>query len=166
MTEVRTQLSLYVPVTAAAALDAVRRAVDPIQRRLIPPHVTLCRDEELAGLTPSVVRARLAGASMVTLTFGRAERFFGHGVLLPCVEGLTAFRALRARILGSPTIREAAPHLTLAHPRNPSAVADPLAAAQVLAERLVVTLPEVHWIEQEAGGKWGIRHTFQLGTGL
>src|SRR5688572_16534176 len=85
--DLRTQLSLYVPAALAAELAAVRRAVDPVQSRLIPPHVTLCREEDLVGLSPDTVGARLAGVGRLTLALGPAERFGGHGILLPCVAG-------------------------------------------------------------------------------
>ena len=60
---VRRQLTLFLAGEMAAAVEAVRRVVDPEQYRLIPAHVTLCREEENASMTvrPDVgskIRAR------------------------------------------------------------------------------------------------------------
>jgi 2'-5' RNA ligase len=159
----RTQLSLYVPAPEAESLATVRRIVDPVQSRLIPPHVTLCRDEDLVGIAPDDVRARLAtGVGPLTLAFGAAERFGGHGLLLPCVAGQAAFRALRALVLGNAAPRDHTPHLTLAHPRNPSAPGNDAAVARALPVPLTITFTRVHWIEQESGAPWRVRHTFGL----
>jgi 2'-5' RNA ligase len=159
----RTQLSLYVPTPVAEALAAVRRIVDPVQSRLIPPHVTLCREEDLVGVAPSDVRARLAaGVGPLTLAFGSVEQFGGHGVLLPCVGGHAAFRALRALVLGGATPRDHTPHLTLAHPRTPRAPGNDPSAARVLPAPLSITFTSVHWIEQEGRAPWRIRHTYGL----
>ena len=163
----RTQLSLWVPPPADAMLEAIRRVVDPVQAALIPAHVTLCRDEELARLSPDDVAARLAAAGepSLTLAFGAAERFGGHGIVLPCVAGRAHFHSLRARILGDPSPREHAPHLTLAHPRNPKAAGNDLSAAHALPVPLVVTFTNVRWIEQDEGGPWRALHAWRLGDG-
>lgn len=161
----RTQLSLYVTADAAAALNAVRLVVDPEQSRLIPPHVTLCRDEELAGVSPGAVGERLAAAAVgaLTLTFGPVESFGTHGLLLPCVGGSPEFERLRALALGVTPPRAQLPHLTLAHPRNPRAPGNVAGAARELRVPLVLTFTRVHWIEQEgAESPWRIRHTFAL----
>ena len=162
--KMRVQLSLYVSGPAAGELAAVRQVVDPVQSALIPPHVTLCRDAELAGIAPEEIRTRLAArdARAVTLAFGPVERFGGHGLLLPCVEGHAAFRALRALILGVAVPQEQVPHLTLAHPRNPRASGNDIAVARALPAPLVTTFTHVHWIEQEDRTPWRIRHTYRL----
>ena len=160
----RRQLSLYVPAAMATALTRVRRIVDPVQSHLIPPHVTLCRDDDLAGLAPSDIGSRLAppGVGPLTFVFGQAESFGGHGILLPCVGGQAEFHALRARILGvSPD--EQTPHLTLAHPRNPKAGGNNIAQARALATPFAVTFTLVHWIEQEGGAPWHVRHSYRIG---
>lgn len=161
----RTQLSLYVTADAAAALSAVRHVVDPVQSRLIPPHVTLCRDEELVGVSPGAVEERLATAAVgaLSLTFGPVESFGTHGLLLPCVGGSPAFERLRAFALGVAAPRAHVPHVTLAHPRNPRALGNAPDAVKGLPLPLVLTFTHVHWIEQEgAESPWRIRHTFTL----
>ncbi len=97
----RQQLSLYVPDESAHDLEAVRRAVDPIQHGLIPAHLTLCREDELIAWPPTHARLRAIALPRVTLVFGRAERFSGHGMILRCLDGQSAFRALREHLLGS-----------------------------------------------------------------
>lgn len=161
----RTQLSLYVTADATTALNAVRHVVDPVQSWLIPPHVTLCRDEELVGVSPGAVGERLAAeaAGALTLTFGPVESFGTHGLLLPCVGGYPAFERLRTLALGVTPPRAQLPHLTLAHPRNPRAPGNAPDAVKGLPVPLVLTFTRAHWIEQEgAESPWRIRHTFAL----
>jgi predicted acetyltransferase len=164
MPEPRRQLSLYVPSDAAAAIEAVRRVVDPIQSGLIPAHVTLCREEELGRLSESELLERLTdpGLKPVTLRFGRPEGFSGHGILLPCIGGVGEFRSLRERLLGSTEIREQQPHITLAHPRNAKASGNSLTGAAGLPESLSITFSTVRLIEQEGGQPWKVLGTFEL----
>ncbi|MBK9690824.1 MAG: 2'-5' RNA ligase family protein [Gemmatimonadetes bacterium] len=165
-TPTRVQLSLYVPPAAATILEAVRRRVDPVQARLIPAHVTLCREDELAGLAREVLAARCAepGRAPLTLLFGRPETFHGHGIQLPCIAGEPAYHALRQRLLGGGAIRHAEPHLTLAHPRNPKVPGDTLAIAQSLPEGLSLTFDVARLIEQEPGAPWRVLAAFPLGA--
>ncbi len=159
----RTQLSLYVPQPAGASLEALRRLLDPIQANLIPAHVTLCREDELAHLPPGELEARLASpkAQPVTLHFGRPVAFDGHGILLPCIAGADDFQALREHLLGS-TARRHAPHLTLAHPRNPKSANNHLAHAESLPTPLSFTFAIVRHIEQTASSPWRVLREFPL----
>lgn len=162
----RAQLSLFVPPPAAVKLEAVRRLVDPVQAALIPAHVTLCREAELTGITPSLLQTRLAteGIAPITLHFGAAMRSEAHGILLRCVAGADAFTALRRVVLGSEGARVETPHLTLAHPRNPRAPGNDLAATRVIPAPLEISFCEVQWIEQDTpGAPWRIRQAYPLG---
>ncbi|QJR37276.1 2'-5' RNA ligase family protein [Gemmatimonas groenlandica] len=97
----RRQLTLFVPHAGAGAIEEVRAQLDPVQHGLIPAHVTLCREDELAEHAGDVWRDRLAAATVapVTLTFGAPVSFSGHGVMLPCIAGQPAFHVLRAQVL-------------------------------------------------------------------
>ena len=158
----RHQLTLFLPPPHAERVDAVRRMVDPAQHRLIPAHVTLCREDELAGLDAGSLRARLAEAAPLTLGFGPAQRFDGHGILLPCVAGADEYHRLRVHLLGRADARRAAAHITLAHPRNPNAPGNTLAAAEPVGAGLIITFPEAHLIRQENGGPWAVLTTLPL----
>ena len=158
----RRQLSLYLPPPEAEQIEAVRRIADPVQHRLIPAHVTLCREDELDAVTQLASHVREQDCASVTLTFGSPERFMGHGLLLPCIDGLSAFQELRQRILGIDNARPFAPHMTLAHPRNPPAVADALSLASDLAPPLTFRLTQLHLIEQCNDDPWKILDTFAL----
>lgn len=162
----RFQLSLFVPPPIGADLDAIRRIVDPVQRRLIPAHVTLCREDEIAGLALPDVHARIGRGQHgpITLHFGPPERFGGHGILLPCVDGRVAFDALRAMVLAPRPVRPHAPHLTLAHPRNAKAPGNDLRCDESLRDGVRVTFAEVHLIEQVDDAPWVVRGTVSLLT--
>lgn len=160
----RIQLSLFLSGPDAARIEALRRVLDPVQARLIPAHVTLCREDELEGLDAALLQRRLAasGVGALTLDFGAPERFGSHGVLLPCVGGEQAFRALRDVVLGSGAIRLQRPHLTLAHPRNPRAPGNELEAAAGLAGGLSARFASVCRIQQQGDDAWQLLQCFAL----
>jgi 2'-5' RNA ligase superfamily len=156
----RAQLTLFVPAAGAGPIEAVRRMLDPVQFGLIAAHVTLCREDELVGLPLAQWQQRLAlpAAQPLTLTFGAPKAFGTHGVLLPCVDGEVAFQALRRCVLGSDAIRHQAPHITLAHPRNPKAAANSVAAAAAgLGVHTVICFSTVSVIEQQGSAPWQVR---------
>lgn len=156
---VRRQLTLFVPLPAAQPLEAVRRVVDPVQAGLIAAHVTLCREDELASVDDVELARRLAASTALhlTLTFGPAERFDGHGLLLPCIAGEAAFRELREQVLGSHAVRRQVPHLTLAHPRNPIAPGNSLEfALATLPPPLPIIFTAMTLIEQVDRQPWRI----------
>jgi 2'-5' RNA ligase superfamily len=152
----RKQLSMYLPAAAAREIEAVRRVMDPIQHRLIPAHITLCREDELIDL--AAIQHRLDSVLMqpLTLRFGQPQIFSGHGVLLPCVAGEDAFRRLRETVLGSNDIREQMPHITLAHPRNPKAPGNTQQNASRLQHDITITFPTIFLIEQEGSAPWRV----------
>jgi 2'-5' RNA ligase len=158
----RIQLSLFVPEAVSAKLEAVRRVLDPVQSSLIPAHVTLCREDELASLSLAELRSRLLQdeVASITLRFGRPEVFDGHGILLPCVGGEPEFLALRQHLLGSRQVRHHAPHITLAHPRNPKAPGNHLANAADLADPLTMTFSSIRRIEQQGSAPWQVLEEF------
>lgn len=160
----RIQLSLYVPEPAASVLEPVRRMLDPVQARLIPAHVTLCREDELAPIRDSALLPRLADLPLgpLTLHFGGPAPFHGHGILLPCSAGEDAFVALRQHLLGAGPIRRPSPHITLAHPRNPKAAGNGLAAAAMLPGTMAVTFTRIHLIEQTGTRPWRVLGVFDI----
>ena len=154
----RTQLTLFVAPPAAEILEPLRRTLDPVQSRLISAHVTLCREDELVGLSTDDIGARLEKAlpGPLTLAFGMAEVFQGHGVLLPCVAGEVEFQALRNIVLGTERARRHTPHLTLAHPRNPRAPDNNPATLLMVPSSLSVTFTMVSLIHQHVGKPWRV----------
>lgn len=182
---VRRQLSLFAPPPAGRMLDELRAELDPVQHRLIPAHVTFAREDELEahaardpGSDPATalaaeLAATFAGGARsrtpraaLTLTFGAAVSFDGHGILLPCIDGEADFHALRSAILaaaiGHDALRRPAAHVTLAHPRNPRAPGNSLASARRLPVPLSLTFREVRLIEQVDAAPWRVLATFPL----
>lgn len=159
----RRQLSLYVSDPVAGTLNALRQLLDPVQARLIPAHVTLCREDELASIDPAQLATRMAGArcAPIHLQFGEAEVFDGHGILLPCIGGEHDFQNLRRTVLNNPSARRHAPHLTLAHPRNPAMPGNTLALAQQLPSPLWIRFDRAELIEQNDGSTWRVLETFE-----
>ncbi|MCY1018176.1 2'-5' RNA ligase family protein [Pyxidicoccus sp. MSG2] len=157
-------MTLFVPGPLAAEIEAVRHVVDPIQKRLIPAHVTLCREDELGRLSEMELDARLLSPHLkpVTLRFGEPEAFHGHGIVMYGIEGLEDFRFLRQTILGALDLKPQRPHITLAHPRNPQAPGNSLDRAAGLR-----TLPPINFntlclIEQVMGSPWQVLRSIEL----
>ena len=162
MPEYRKQLSMYVPQDAAQEIEAVRRVIDPIQSRLIPAHVTLCREDEIGDLASIRARLRSVPFMPLILRFGKPVAFSGHGILLECVGGEDRFRALRQYLLASRRVRDQKPHLTLAHPRNPRARGDSLIKASTLPDVIEVTFPSICLIQQERSKPWQVLEKYEL----
>ena len=160
----RIQLTLFLSSAAAERVEAVRQVLDPVQFSLIPAHVTLCREDELEGLSPALLQQRLkvSGIGALSLIFGAAEHFSTHGVLLPCISGEEEFRALREAVLGKDAIRLQLPHITLAHPRNPKAPGNNLTAAAALGSGLEVGFASVCRIQQDGTAPWQLLQRFPL----
>jgi 2'-5' RNA ligase len=155
---------MYVPEPEASELEGVRRLLDPVQSSLTPAHVTLCREDELAEVNTDSLASRLidAKAKHVTLRFGRPEIVHEHGILLPCIAGREAFHALREHVLGSRAIRHQAPHITLAHPRNPKSSKNSLANANRLPEAIAIRFAHIVLIEQTGATPWRVLQTYEI----
>jgi len=164
MVNSRIQLTLFVAGPVAERIEAYRASLDPVQSRLIPAHVTLCREDELDGLSVAVLQERLSKpqARPLTLAFGAPEPFSTHGILLPCISGDDEFHALRQLALGSVPARRPSPHLTLAHPRNPRAEGNDLAAVASLRDGLTIRFESVCRIRQEGMSPWRVTERFDL----
>lgn len=160
----RAQLTLFVAGPLTERIEEVRKLLDPVQFELIAAHVTLCREDELEGLNTAILRRRLSrpDAGPITLGFGAPEQFSTHGILLPCVSGEENFQALRRLILGSATVRRQAPHITLAHPRNPKSPGNSLAAASSLGEGMTIGFGSVCLIQQVGASPWRVAERFDL----
>jgi 2'-5' RNA ligase len=160
---IRRQLTMFVPEPVASAIESVRRVLDPIQSSLIAAHVTLCREDELLNLNAIRRRLQQSMPAAITLRFGAPQVFMGHGILLECAAGLDAFRALRMQVLESDAVRDQAPHITLAHPRNPQAPRSSLQAATELSAGLEIIFGEVALIEQHGKERWTVLDRYPLG---
>jgi 2'-5' RNA ligase len=164
---IRRQLSLYVAEPEASTLEALRLVLDPVQQALIPAHATLGREGEFGEHPDLEWRERVANLRepALRLSFGVAEAFHEHGILLHCIGGREAFEALRARVLG-PALLPLAPHITLAHPRNPRAPGNSLAAARAaLPPRLELRFDALSLVEQHNGGRWRVLARAKLAAG-
>jgi 2'-5' RNA ligase len=155
---IRRQLSLYVAEPEASRLEALRATLDPLQHALIPAHATLGRDGDFGTRPDLEWRELIAGLRepALRLRFGGAESFHEHGILVRCIDGAERFDALRERVFGHAAL-PLAPHLTLAHPRNPRAPGNSLAAARAaLPMPLELRFDSLNLIEQFNGGRWRV----------
>jgi hypothetical protein len=79
------------------------------------------------------------------------------------MAGEQAFHQLRSEVLETTAIRRHAPHITLAHPRNPPPAKGSLVDAMGLPENLSFTLVAIFSIEQiGATLSWRVLREFTL----
>lgn len=161
----RTQLSLFVTGSTSAAIERVRRRLDPVQSALIAAHVTLCREDEFSGICVDEIARQLALQPVLKLGFSGVSKVDGHGLLLRCVEGVGAYSQLRRSVIGVGA-SDAVPHITLAHPRNPRVPGND-GDARDIEYPIYISFNSVALIEQEAAlSPWQVRQRFQLGGAL
>ncbi len=146
----RRQASLY--LTSTPPIDTLRQCHNPEQARLIPPHVTLCREDEVSDWDVFRERVRGQGPIELTLEFGvpLRERDF---VFLPVTGGVEKFHQLRRALLKKEP-RNSTPHLTIIHPRNGTCTDEIFADILSRVSPFQYTFHEVHLIEQMDGGVW------------
>ena len=148
----RRQASLY--LTSVPQIESLRQRYNPEQAMLIPPHVTLCREDEVVDW--GLFRERLAthGRLELTLKFGvpRREEDF---VFLPITAGTEAFHQLRRTLLRNEP-RHSTPHLTIIHPRNGRCTDEIFADILSCLSPFQYTFREVSLIEQVDGGVWNL----------
>ena len=162
MGEIRRQLSMYVSEDVGKEIEEVRKVVDPIQSSLIPGHITLCREDEIREVWKLKDRLNNIAIKPLRLSFGKAEIFSGHGLLVNCIEGEEEFSYLREYILGAKNIRNQKAHITLAHPRNPKSIGNRLGNTSRLPEIIRITFPTIYLIEQEGSERWQVLERYEL----
>ncbi len=149
----RRQASLFLPYQRE--IEALRLRHNPVQARLIPAHVTLCREDEVTDWDAFRVRLESLSPFEITLTFGAPVREHDY-VYLPIREGLADYQHFRRTILLKDA-RKQTPHVTLIHPRN-GTCNDRIFAdiSATIISPFQFTFREVTLIEQENGGVWHV----------
>lgn len=157
----RRQASLFLP--DLFQIESLRRRYNPVQARLIPAHVTLCREDEVADW--DAVRTRLESLCPfeIALGFGAPIRE-NNFVFLPVLEGSDRFHEFRCEILTNDSRRHV-PHVTIIHPRNGTCTDEVFADITANVASFQCTFREVVLIEQKGDGIWktivrvGTKHT-------
>lgn len=149
--QTRRQASLY--LNDAPLIESVRMRFNPAQAKLIPAHVTLIREDEVADWDELHQQLKSVGDIELTLQFGAPKRE-ANLVYLPVVSGTYEFDELRSALLPGTTPRKHNPHLTVIHPRNgicTDAIFEEILDALSAFE---ATFTTVSLIEQTDGGPW------------
>lgn len=162
---IRRQQTLFVNTADATAIEAIRSQYNPIQRKLINCHVTLCREDELLDMDQVLKNLATLKEKVITIYFGPVTRFAnGRGVLLPGTNNNKEFHHLRKQVLKglNDNPKQHKPHITLMHPRN-STCTDEIFAA-ICETKLPVQLhfTTISLIEQVNGGRWKILQVVAL----
>ncbi len=155
----RRQATLF--LTGVPVIDNIRERFNPAQAKLIAPHVTLIREDEVDDWKTLGDRARKLSLPEIALQFGDPR--LENGLLyLPCVGGTAEFDGLRAALLDLPAAREHSPHITLIHPRNGTCPDGSFEAISASLESFEHVFGEIAFIEQRNGGVWQTLETFPL----
>ncbi len=148
----RRQASLY--LSDQFQIEALRNRHNQMQARLIPAHVTLCREDEVIDWDAFRIRLESLCPFEITLEFGAPVRDHNF-VFLPVRSGLDDFHDFRCAILMRDA-RKQTPHVTLVHPRNGSCTDQVFADISATLSPFQYTFREVMLIEQEDGGVWSV----------
>jgi hypothetical protein len=158
----RRQASLY--LTNVPHIESLRRRFDPTQARLIPTHVTLCREDEVKDWDAFRARLQSLCPFEISLEFGdpvREDNF----VFLPVREGFNDFHAFRRALLtDEPRIH--IPHVTIIHPRNGTCTDQIFTEISESIPPLQFTFREVMLVEQEDGDVWKLIARVGTANGL
>jgi 2'-5' RNA ligase len=139
----------------ANEIEDLRLRFNPIQARLIPAHVTLCREDEVADWRQLEERINLLMPIQVTIGFGGPFRD-GNLVMLPAVSGVEQFDQLREELIadGSKKPRKQSPHITIIHPRNGTCTDGVFEEIKTRMQPFEWTFKSINLIEQTDGGPW------------
>lgn len=151
----RRQLTLFLPPDQRAIVEPIRQRLDPRQHALIPAHVTLCRDGELADWPALERRLSSLGALSLTLRFGAPQVLPDGCILLRPTQGAEQYQDLRRLLLG-PSAPIHGAHLTLLHPRHATGAAPDLTEIATTLAGLAATFRTIALIEQRDGNPWQV----------
>lgn len=164
MDVIRKQLTLFI-LESNSDIEKIRAEFNLEQCKLIAPHVTLCREEEIEDIEGVIERVKsIKLEKPIQIEFKCVERFAdGKGVLLPATNKNCDFWELRKLVLGKDQLlNEQFPHITLMHPRN-STCNDEI-FENIKKQKLPAKLlfEKISLIEQKNGGKWAIIEEFDI----
>jgi hypothetical protein len=151
----RRQASLF--LAGVPAVESMRNRWNPEQARLIPAHLTLCREDEISDWDGLQVKMKSLCPFEIHFAFGAPVRD-GNFVYLPILDGLDSFRKLRRQLL-SENARNLEPHVTIIHPRNGICTDCIFSEIQQSIQPFGTSIRDVRLIEQVDGGVW---RTFAL----
>lgn len=157
MRSTRRQATLF--LSGNRVIEDIRQRFNREQTRIIEPHVTLCREDEVADWDKLGQLIGKGVQKSVRLDFGMPERE-GDLVWLSCKD-TSEFDRLRSDILGA-SARKHSPHITLIHPRNGSCSDEIFDEILELSSPFIHTFNEIAFIEQINGGVWKTTETFEL----
>jgi hypothetical protein len=146
----RSQASLYLP--DLLPVESLRVRYNPAQALLIPAHVTLCREDEVADWGAFRARLETLRPFKITLGFGVPVRE-NDFVFLPVREGFDEFHEFRTALLMKEP-RKHIPHVTIIHPRNGTCTDQIFADISLNIQPFQITFREVMLIEQKDDGVW------------
>jgi 2'-5' RNA ligase len=150
---IRRQVSMY--LSGVPDIVALRFRYNRAQAELIPPHVTLCREDEVDDWSALQIRIREILPVHVTLGFGGPVRK-ENLVYLPAITGTRQFDELRSKLLSANgrEPRKHSPHITIIHPRNGICTDEIFEEIALRIRPFAAAFRAISLIEQSDGGPW------------
>lgn len=161
----RRQLTLFIRPDDAHIIESIREKYNPIQKRLIAAHVTLCREDDLENLAIILDNLAQLNTKPITIQLGPVTRFNnGKGLLIPAMSNNDALDQLRRQILTGTQInvRKHEPHITLMHPRNATCTDEIFDQLRMIHLPKSLLFDTISLIEQVDGGVWQVLKIFKL----
>ncbi|TGD59800.1 2'-5' RNA ligase family protein [Flavobacterium humi] len=155
----RRQLTLFLDKKYTSEIEKIRKKYNPEQFRIIPSHVTLCREDEIENMPRVLENLKALALKAITVNLGEIVRFSNDkGVLIAAGENNSEYHHLREKILENTgaTKRLAAPHITLMHPRNSSCTTEIFEEILKTDVPKAIVFEKISIIEQIGNGKWNV----------
>lgn len=146
-------------------VEKIRAKFNPKQYKLIPAHVTLCREDEIEPIEKTISRVEsITLEKPIRIKFGKVFRFSdGKGVYLSSFGDNKEFKELRKLVLGRNELKKhQVPHITLMHPRNSTCTDEKFERIENYSLPNELELEKISLIEQKNGGKWNVLQEFNI----
>ncbi len=147
-------------------IEKIRAEFNPIQFKLIPAHVTLCRENEIEPIEKVIENIKSFSLdNPLRIEFDKVERFDnGKGLLIPAKSENTDFNELRKSILKGliefPVDHH--PHITLMHPRNSTCTDQIFNEITKYKLPIELSFDTISLIEESNDGQWKIKNQFPI----
>lgn len=164
MQRIRKQLTLFID-DPGGNIEKIRSKFNPVQFKLIPAHITLCREDEIEPIAQTIQRIKsISIEKPIRIVLNELVRFDnGKGVFISTSGSGKEFVDLRKKVLGQPELKkEQVPHLTLMHPRNSTCTDEIFNLIKVYNLPSDLEFHTISLIEQINGGKWRTLEQFEI----
>ena len=161
----RLHLTLFLDPMESMVIEYIRKRFNPEQFRLIPAHITLCRENELEDLTRIKHVLETLDFEEFDLSLGEIREISAElGVWVTLLDPQGKVPQLREMILGgaSPSAGNFTPHITLMHPMNSKLNRQKVETIKEVELSGMIRISRISLIEQQEDQIWKTLEEYQL----